>query len=111
VGAVVGEALDDDEPELSRNNLEQGEARDSVKDADSLDEARRDLKKAARDDDPSGAEVGAVVGAVAGRRRQTKAQQGAAEATVTADSAESSETDSMRSAIKICLESRGYRVD
>ena len=72
----------------------------------------RDVKADLEDDDGlSGAETGAIVGAVAGRRRQTKQQQSAAEAEVTAEPAESAASDSLRSAIKVCLEPRGYRVD
>jgi hypothetical protein len=111
VGAVVGEALDDDEPEFSRGDFDPEKAGDKVKDADSPAELRRDLEKATRDDGLSGAETGAIVGAVAGKRRQTKQQQSAAEAEVTAEPAESAASDSLRSAIKVCLESRGYRVD
>jgi hypothetical protein len=103
--------LDDDEPEFSRGDFDSERAGNKVKDADSPAEVRREIEKATRDDGLSGAETGAIVGAVAGRRRQTKQQQSAAEAEVTAEPAEPAASDSLRSAIKVCLESRGYRVD
>ena len=110
VGAVVGEALEGDEPDLSRKELEK--VGDDVKDADSREEARHELERAARQNDRSGAETGAAVGAVTGRRRQSKQQKKAAEAADSASqAAESAESDSLRSAMKVCLESRGYRVE
>ena len=112
VGAVVGEALEDDEPEFSRDDFEPGKAGNKVKDAESLEQARRDLEKAVKDDGPSGAETGAVVGALVGRRSQSKKQQSAEEkAEDTSEAAESAASDSLRTAIKVCLESRGYRVE
>jgi hypothetical protein len=112
VGAVVGEALDD-EPEISRGDLENSDPGKNLKDADSLEEAQRDLEREMRQNDRDGAETGAAIGAVAGRRRQKKAQQSEAASAEAASTtaANAAEADSLKAAMKVCLEARDYRVD
>jgi hypothetical protein len=112
VGAVVGEALDD-EPEISRGDVKNSNPGKNLEDADSLDEARRDLEQEARQNNRDGAEVGAAVGAVAGRRRQKKAEQGAAASAeaASASAVDVAESDSLKAAMKVCLEARDYSVD
>lgn len=112
VGAVVGEALDD-EPEISRGDLKDSEPGKNLEDADSLEEARRDLEREVRQNNRDGAEVGAAVGAVAGRRRQKKSEQSEAASAeaASASALEAAEADSLKAAMKVCLEARDYRVD
>ena len=112
VGAVVGEALDD-EPEISRGDVKNSNPGKNLEDADSLDEARRDLEREVRQNNRDGAETGAAVGAVVGRRRQTKAQQSdaASAQAATASAADVAESDSLKAAMKVCLEARDYKVD
>ena len=74
-----------------------------------------DLEKARGDDDPSYAEVGAAAGAVAGRRQQNQAaaqaDQQAAQAKAQAEATEAAaETESLKKAIAVCLEARGYKI-
>lgn len=107
-GAVIGEALEDDQPDLpKRKDLEDLEA------PESRDDIGDNVKRARKDDDPSAAEVGAVAGAVAGRRRgkkaEAKADARAAEAQ--AAGAEQAEHDDLRKALKACLEGKGYEVE
>ena len=60
----------------------------------------------------AGAEVGAAVGAVAGRRQQTKAQKSAEEQAeqATAKAEVSAENESLKKAMTVCLEAKGYNL-
>lgn len=107
-GAVIGEALEDDSPDLPTkkdlDDLEAPESRDDIGD---------NVKHAKKDDDPSAAAVGAVAGAVVGARRGKKAEPKAkAEATGAQQaSADQSERDALSKALKACLEGKGYEVE
>lgn len=105
-GAVVDEVREPDLDDLDR---------DDIGDADSREEARKNLEKAV-EDDHSAAEIGAVTGAVAGRsrarRQQTTADEQRAQATEQeAAMASDATTDDLRKAVKACLEARGYSVE
>ena len=105
-GAVVDEVREPDLDDIDRDDLG---------DADSPEEARKNLDKAV-EDDHSAAKVGAVVGAVAGRSRargeqaateQQQAQVAEQQSALANDAA----ADALRKAVKACLEARGYSVE
>ena len=111
-GAVVGAALEDDEPELPKSHNDIG---DNVKGSppESRDEVGDNVKHAQDDDGPSATEIGAAAGLVAGRRRGKKAEANAEAqaAKVEQETAELAEGDSLRRALKVCLEAKGYTVE
>ena len=110
-GAVIGEALDDDEP--NRPGGKGNKDLDDIDRPDSRDDVGDNVKRAKKDDDPSGAAVGAAVGAVAGRRRgkkaEAKAEAQAAEVELAGK--EQAERDNLSKGMKVCLEAKGYEVE